>query len=81
MLLNAFTRALKVLLCGMSLQPYVLKGTLLDCVQDPFAPARTAGLLALSATMEYYDAPEIATRVLPSIAAMAIDQEKVGTCS
>ncbi|XP_065661374.1 N-terminal kinase-like protein isoform X3 [Hydra vulgaris] len=45
-------------------------------LRDPFPPARSAGVLALSATQEYYSIEDIAQKILPSICALTIDQEK-----
>ncbi|KAI9143544.1 armadillo-type protein [Paraphysoderma sedebokerense] len=45
-------------------------------IRDPFPPARHAGLLAFIATAEYYDAEDLATKIVPSIAPCTIDTEK-----
>ncbi|CAN0877207.1 N-terminal kinase-like protein [Linum grandiflorum] len=44
-------------------------------LRDTFSPARGAGVMALSATSSYYDATEIATRILPSIVVLTIDPD------
>ena len=48
----------------------------LRALKDPFPPARNAGLLALSATLELYDGASIAARIIPSISPLLIDPEK-----
>ncbi|KAL3101232.1 hypothetical protein niasHT_027988 [Heterodera trifolii] len=45
-------------------------------LKDPFPPARMAGVIALSATQQYYFLAEVAQRVLPSLAPLAIDPDK-----
>ncbi|EPS74262.1 hypothetical protein M569_00492, partial [Genlisea aurea] len=44
-------------------------------LRDTFSPARGAGIMALSATSSYYDAAEIATRVLPNVVVLTIDPD------
>ncbi|XP_051143446.1 uncharacterized protein LOC127259878 isoform X2 [Andrographis paniculata] len=44
-------------------------------LRDTFSPARGAGLMALSATSSYYDATEIATRILPNVVVLTIDPD------
>lgn len=44
-------------------------------LRDGFAPARAAGLMALSATSSYYDPAEIATRILPNVVVLTIDPD------
>ncbi|XP_008782670.1 probable inactive serine/threonine-protein kinase scy1 [Phoenix dactylifera] len=44
-------------------------------LRDNFAPARAAGIMALSATSSYYDMMEIATRILPNIVVLTIDPD------
>lgn len=45
-------------------------------LRDPFAPARSSGLLALSATHEYYDMEDVALKILPSLSMLTIDPDK-----
>ncbi|KAJ3377392.1 hypothetical protein HDU84_008677 [Entophlyctis sp. JEL0112] len=45
-------------------------------LHDPFVPARNAGLLAISATQDYYTPQETAMRLVPAIAALALDPER-----
>ena len=40
---------------------------------DPFPPGRIAALMSLTVTMEYYNAPDIARRLLPSVGMCAVD--------
>ncbi|CAM6105787.1 unnamed protein product [Calypogeia fissa] len=42
-------------------------------LRDTFPPARGAGIMALTATMQYYDAMEIATRILPHLVILTVD--------
>ncbi|XP_042015113.1 probable inactive serine/threonine-protein kinase scy1 isoform X1 [Salvia splendens] len=44
-------------------------------LRDTFSPARGAGIMALTATSSYYDATEIATRILPNIVVLTIDPD------
>jgi hypothetical protein len=44
-------------------------------LHDPFVPARNAGLLALVATLEYYEGPDIATKLLPNMCTLLVDSE------
>ncbi|KAH6762886.1 kinase family with ARM repeat domain-containing protein [Perilla frutescens var. hirtella] len=44
-------------------------------LRDTFSPARGAGIMALCATSSYYDATEIATRILPNIVVLTIDPD------
>lgn len=44
-------------------------------LRDGFAPARVAGIMALMATAEYYDATEIATRILPHLVVLTVDSD------
>ncbi|CAI0552283.1 unnamed protein product [Linum tenue] len=44
-------------------------------LRDTFSPARGAGVMALCATSSYYDATEIATRILPSVVVLTVDPD------
>nr|VDC80295.1 unnamed protein product [Brassica rapa] len=44
-------------------------------LRDTFPPARGAGIVALCATSTTYDDTEIATRILPNIVVLTIDQD------
>jgi len=45
-------------------------------LRDPFPHARVAGLMAFSATSDYYDATDCATKILPCVSLVMIDKEK-----
>lgn len=45
-------------------------------LKDTFAPARAAGLMALSATMVYYTCQELAQRVMPSASVLLVDGDE-----
>uniref|UniRef100_A0A183BLN9 Protein kinase domain-containing protein n=1 Tax=Globodera pallida TaxID=36090 RepID=A0A183BLN9_GLOPA len=45
-------------------------------LKDPFPPARMAGVIALSATQQYYSLAEVAQRILPSLTPLAVDPDK-----
>ena len=53
----------------------VLLNAFTRALKDPFPPARSAGLLALQATIAHYDAAEGALRVLPSVAPLTVDPD------
>ncbi|KAK9061008.1 hypothetical protein SSX86_018188 [Deinandra increscens subsp. villosa] len=44
-------------------------------LRDTFPSARGAGIMALSATSSYYDAQEIAARILPNLVVLTIDPD------
>eukprot|EP00850_Spirogloea_muscicola_P019492 SM000191S05241 [mRNA] locus=s191:167738:173694:- [translate_table: standard] len=44
-------------------------------LRDGFPPARSAGVMAIMATKEYYEVSEIATRLLPSLVVLTIDPD------
>jgi SCY1-like protein 1 len=46
-------------------------------LRDTFPPARGAGIVALCATSTTYDDTEIATRILPNIVVLTIDQDRL----
>ncbi|CAG8613156.1 6169_t:CDS:10, partial [Dentiscutata erythropus] len=45
-------------------------------LRDPFPHARAASLMALTATLDYYDATDCATRILPCVSVTLVDKEK-----
>ncbi|KAF7633250.1 hypothetical protein Mgra_00007351 [Meloidogyne graminicola] len=45
-------------------------------LKDPFPPARLAGVIALSATQQYFSLNEVAQKVLPNLSPLAVDPEK-----
>ncbi len=48
----------------------------LRALRDPFPPGRSAGILALAATQDFYSLPDIASKILPSLCSATIDPEK-----
>lgn len=44
-------------------------------LRDGFAPARSAGIMALTATSMHYDMMEIGTRILPSLVVLTVDAD------
>ncbi|XP_035226056.1 N-terminal kinase-like protein, partial [Stegodyphus dumicola] len=54
----------------------VLISAFLRALRDPFPPARTAAILALSATEHYYSINDCATKVLPALCHFTVDSEK-----
>ncbi|XP_042440970.1 probable inactive serine/threonine-protein kinase scy1 [Zingiber officinale] len=44
-------------------------------LRDTFSPARAAGIMALNATVQYYEMTEIATRILPNLVVLTIDPD------
>ncbi|XP_045584544.1 N-terminal kinase-like protein isoform X2 [Procambarus clarkii] len=45
-------------------------------MRDPFPPARTAGVMAIAATQQYYPLHEVASKILPSLCQLTLDPEK-----
>uniref|UniRef100_A0A915NX37 Uncharacterized protein n=1 Tax=Meloidogyne floridensis TaxID=298350 RepID=A0A915NX37_9BILA len=45
-------------------------------LKDPFPPARLSGVIALSATQQYFSLNEVAQKVLPNLSPLAVDPEK-----
>jgi SCY1-like protein 1 len=45
-------------------------------LKDPFVHARVAGLMAFMATIECFEIPELASKVIPNMAFTLVDQEK-----
>jgi SCY1-like protein 1 len=54
----------------------VLLNAFTRALRDQFPPTRMAGLMALVATIGYYEPGESATRVIPSVAPLTVDPEK-----
>ncbi|CAG2106702.1 unnamed protein product [Medioppia subpectinata] len=54
----------------------VLIPSFLRSMRDPFPPARIAGILALSATQNFYSLRECSTRVMPALCHLTMDPEK-----
>ena len=53
----------------------VLLNAFTRALRDPFPPARVAGVMALVATIAYYDPGECAGRVVPSVAPLCADPD------
>ncbi|KRX70678.1 N-terminal kinase-like protein [Trichinella sp. T6] len=62
------------------LQPEVRQKILIPSfcrsMKDPFPPARIAGILALSATEQFYPLKSVAVAILPALTVLMIDPEK-----
>ncbi|XP_071453911.1 N-terminal kinase-like protein isoform X2 [Hetaerina americana] len=54
----------------------VLISAFIRAMRDPFPPARSAGVLALAATQQYFLLSEVATRILPALCQLTVDPEK-----
>jgi len=46
-------------------------------MRDPFPPARSSGILALTATQEFYSPEDAAMKILPSLSMLTIDPDKL----
>ncbi|KAK9764432.1 Nuclear aminoacylation-dependent tRNA export pathway component, variant 2 [Basidiobolus ranarum] len=55
----------------------VLGNAFVKSLRDPFPHARMASLMALNATVEYYEPAENATKIIPCISTCLLDPEKV----
>jgi hypothetical protein len=45
----------------------VLLNAFTRALKDTFPPTRAAGMITLVATAQYYDAAEVATRIIPAV--------------
>lgn len=54
----------------------VLIGAFIRGTRDPFPPARTASILALAATQQYFFLKEVAHRILPALCPLTTDVDK-----
>ncbi|RWS10279.1 N-terminal kinase-like protein [Dinothrombium tinctorium] len=54
----------------------VLIPSFLRSMRDPFAPARIAGILALAATQNFYSLKDTATKIMPALCHLTMDNEK-----
>nr|XP_033328138.1 N-terminal kinase-like protein [Megalopta genalis] len=54
----------------------VLIGAFIRGTRDSFPPARTAGILALAATQQYFLLQEVANRILPALCPLTTDVDK-----
>nr|CAG8541509.1 962_t:CDS:10 [Entrophospora candida]CAG8551543.1 7581_t:CDS:10 [Entrophospora candida] len=59
-----------------STQKKVLVSAFTRALRDPFPYARSASLVALVATSDYYDATDCATKILPCISLVLVDKVK-----
>lgn len=58
----------------------ILVNAFTRALKDPFPPARMAGVLALSATQQFYSLIEVANRVIPSLSCLTVDPDKQVYC-
>ncbi|KNE89963.1 SCY1 protein kinase [Puccinia striiformis f. sp. tritici PST-78] len=70
-LLRRLSKSLSLSTCRKVLVPAFTRS-----VRDPFTPARIAGLMALMATVEYYEPDDLVGKVIPGMAVCLIDKEK-----
>lgn len=61
---------------GYNTKRKVLVPAFTRALKDPFVHARVAGLMAFMATIECFDADELAGKVIPNMAFAMIDKEK-----
>ena len=61
---------------GHNTKKKVLVPAFARALKDPFVHARVAGLMAFMATIDLFDAEDLATKVLPCISFTLIDKEK-----
>jgi hypothetical protein len=61
--------------CVQTRKRVLINAFTVRALRDGFAPARGAGIMALMATTEYYDATEIATRILPHLVVLTVDSD------
>ena len=54
----------------------VLSTAYLRALKDPFPPARQAGVMAVSATLNFFTVQECAQRLMPALCHMLLDPEK-----
>ncbi|GJN79090.1 hypothetical protein PLIIFM63780_002603 [Purpureocillium lilacinum] len=62
---------------GTSSRSKVLIAAFTRSLRDPFVHARTAALMALGATSEYFSDEDAAARILPVVCPLLIDKEKL----
>ncbi|KAJ8672982.1 hypothetical protein QAD02_004243 [Eretmocerus hayati] len=58
------------------LRQKVLIGAFIRGTRDPFPPARSASIMALAATQQYFLLQEVANRILPALCPMTTDPDK-----
>lgn len=54
----------------------VLIGAFIRGTRDPFPPARSASVLALAATQQYFLLQEVANKILPALCPLTTDPDK-----
>ncbi|CEF70077.1 N-terminal kinase-like protein [Strongyloides ratti] len=54
----------------------ILLSAFTRALKDPFPPNRIAGILAMSATQQFYSLSEVANRILPALGPATFDSEK-----
>ncbi|KAJ9114995.1 hypothetical protein QFC22_005323 [Naganishia vaughanmartiniae] len=64
-------------LLGPNTKKKVLVAAFARSLKDSFVHARVAGLMALMATVEYYDKDDLAGKVLPNMSFTLVDREKL----
>ncbi|OJJ49608.1 hypothetical protein ASPZODRAFT_128093 [Penicilliopsis zonata CBS 506.65] len=62
---------------GQGTRSKVLIAAFSRATRDPFVHARSAGLLALAATIEYFTEDDCASKILPAICPVLLDKEKL----
>ncbi|KAH9813027.1 hypothetical protein DFH28DRAFT_897391 [Melampsora americana] len=70
-LLGRLSKSLSLTTCRKVLIPAFTRS-----LRDPFTPARIAGLMALMATVEYYENEDLAGKVIPGMGICLLDKEK-----
>ncbi|PLW44096.1 hypothetical protein PCASD_04875 [Puccinia coronata f. sp. avenae] len=70
-LLGRLSKSLSLSTCRKVLVPAFTRS-----VRDPFTPARIAGLMALMATVEYYEPEDLVGKVIPGMAICLLDKER-----
>ena len=61
---------------GYNTKRKVLVPAFARALKDTFVHARVAGLMAFMATVDCFDAEELATKVIPCVSSALIDKEK-----
>ncbi|KAJ6593651.1 armadillo-type protein [Mycena capillaripes] len=62
---------------GYNTKRKVLVPAFSRALKDPFVHARVAGLMAFMATIECFEIPELATKVIPNMSFALVDKEKL----
>lgn len=60
----------------MQVRQRVLISAFTRALKDPFPPARIAGILALSATQQFYLLNDVAFKIMPALCSTTMDPEK-----